>query len=96
MTPQDRKQKGTIVVIDDEPANLDSLAAILTEEGYTVCQANDGQSGLQLVKRGLPDMVLVDVSLPGMNGYQVCASLKNDPATRNIPLILIVPNPPLD
>ena len=91
MTPQDGKQKGNIVVIDDEPANLDSLAAILTEEGYSLCPANDGESGLQLVKRGLPDMVLVDVSLPGMNGYQVCASLKNDPATRNIPLILIVP-----
>jgi PAS domain S-box-containing protein len=91
VTPQDGKQKGNIVVIDDEPANLDSLAAILTEEGYSVCPANDGESGLQLVTRGLPDMVLVDVSLPGMNGYQVCASLKNDPATRNIPLILIVP-----
>jgi PAS domain S-box-containing protein len=91
VTPQDGKQKGNIVVIDDEPANLDSLAAILAAEGYSVCPANDGESGLQLVKRGLPDMVLVDVSLPGMNGYQVCASLKNDPATRNIPLILIVP-----
>jgi PAS domain S-box-containing protein len=90
VTPQDRKQKGTIFVIDDEPANLDLLTTILTEQGYAVCSANDGESGLQLVKRRLPDLVLVDVSMPGMNGYQVCASLKNDPATRNIPLILIV------
>ena len=49
------------------------------------------ESGLQLVKCKLPDLVLVDISMRGMNGYQVCASLKNDPVTRNIPLILIVP-----
>jgi len=91
VTPQDRKQKGNILVIDDEPANLDLLKTILTEQGYAVCPANDGESGLQLVKCRLPDLVLVDVSMPGMNGYQVCASLKNDPATQNIPLMLIVP-----
>ena len=91
MTPRDRKQKGNILVIDDEPANLDLLTTILTEQGYAVYPANDGESGLQLVKSRLPDLVLVDVSMPGMNGYQVCASLKNDPATRNIPLMLIVP-----
>jgi PAS domain S-box-containing protein len=91
VTPQDRKQKGNILVIDDEPADLDLLKTILTEQGYAVCTANDGESGLQLVKCRLPDLVLVDVSMPGMNGYQVCASLKNDPATQNIPLMLIVP-----
>ena len=91
MTPQDSKQKGNILVIDDEPANLDLLATILTEQGYAVCLAKDGESGLQLVKCKLPDLVLVDISMQGMNGYQVCASLKNDPVTRNIPLILIVP-----
>jgi PAS domain S-box-containing protein len=91
VTPQDRKQKGNILVIDDEPANLDLLTTILTEQGYAVCPANDGESGLQLVKCRFPDLVLVDISMHGMNGYQVCTSLKNDPATRNIPLILIVP-----
>ena len=90
MTPEDRKQKADLLVIDDEPASLNSLTTILTEHGYAVCSANDGESGLQLVKRRLPDLVLVDISMPGMNGYQVCASLKNDPITRNIPLILIV------
>ena len=91
VTPQERKQKGNILVIDDEPDDLDLLTTILTEHGYPVCPAKDGESGLELVKRRLPDLVLVDISLPGMNGYQVCASLKNDPITRNIPLILIVP-----
>ena len=91
MAPQDRKQKGKILVIDDEPVNRTFLTNILTEQGYAVCPANDGESGLQLAKRTLPDLVLVDISMPGINGYQVCASLKNDPTIRNIPLILIVP-----
>lgn len=91
VTPSpDRKRKGNIVVIDDEPANLDSLLTILTEHGYSARSAADGETGLQLVRRELPDLVLVDVNMPGMNGYQVCASLKNDPITRKIPLILIL------
>ena len=91
VTPSpDRKRKGNIVVIDDEPASLNSLLTILTEHGYSARPANDGEAGLQLVKRDLPDLALVDVNMPGMNGYQVCASLKNDPATRQIPLILIL------
>jgi formate hydrogenlyase transcriptional activator len=91
VTPEARKRKGNILVIDDEPANLVLLTTILTEQGYAVSPANDGESGLQLAKSRLPDLALVDVSLPGINGYQVCAGLKNDPTTRNIPLILIVP-----
>jgi PAS domain S-box-containing protein len=91
VTPQDGKHNGNILVIDDEPANLDLLTAILTEHGYAVCTANDAESGLQLVKRRLPDLALVDISMAGVNGYQICASLKNDPTTRTIPLIFIVP-----
>ena len=63
---------------------------ILTEHGYSARPADDSEVGLQLAKRELPDLVLVDVNMPGMNGYQVCASLKNDPTTRKIPLILII------
>jgi formate hydrogenlyase transcriptional activator len=77
-------------VIHHEPANRNVLITILTEHGYSARPADDGEVGLQLVKRELPDLVLVDVNLPGMNGYQVCASLKNDPTTLKIPLILII------
>jgi formate hydrogenlyase transcriptional activator len=87
---QDRKQKGSILVIHHEPTNLNLLMTILTEHGYSARPADDGEVGLQLVRRELPDLVLVDVNMPGMNGYQVCASLKNDPTTRKIPLILII------
>ena len=90
LTSQDRKRKGNILVIHHEAANLNLLITILTEHGYSALPANGGEVGLQLAKRELPDLVLVDVNTPGMNGYQVCASLKNNPNTRKIPLILIL------
>ena len=91
MTPsQDRKQKGNILVIHHESTSLNLLMTILTEHGYSARSADDSEVGLQLVKRELADFVLIDVNMPGINGYQVCATLKNDPTTRKIPLILIV------
>src|SRR5713226_5711696 len=92
MTPcQESKHKDSIFVIHDETANLKVLLTILTEHGYAVHHANEGELRLQLqfVKHTLPDLVLVDVRMPGMDGYQVCASLKNDPITRTIPVIFI-------
>jgi signal transduction histidine kinase len=87
---QGRKHKGSILVIDDEPASLKLLFTILTEDGYAVHERQlDLVSQLRFVKDTLPDLVLVDVRKPGMDGYQVCASLKNDPATRAIPVIFI-------
>ena len=91
MTPsQQQKYKGNILVLDDEPASLKVLFTILTEDGYAVHERQlDLKSHLRFVKDTLPDLVLVDVRKPGMDGYQVCANLKNDPTTRAIPLIFI-------
>jgi formate hydrogenlyase transcriptional activator len=90
MTPsRESKHKGSILVIDDEPANLKLLMNILTEQGYSVHPANEGELGLQFVKHTLPDLVLVDIRMPGMDGYQVCASLKDEPTTRAIPVMFI-------
>jgi len=87
MTPsQDSRNKGSILVIDNGPGDL---LTILTEHGYAVHSANEGTLGLRWVKHTLPDLVLVDVRLPGIDGYQVCASLKNDPSTRSIPVIFL-------
>src|SRR5262249_35649943 len=87
---QERKHKGSILVIDDEPASLKLLFTILTEDGYAVHERQlDLESHLRFVKDTPLDLVLVDVRKPGMDGYQVCASLKNDPTTRAIPVILI-------
>jgi signal transduction histidine kinase/DNA-binding response OmpR family regulator len=91
VTPsQQRKHRGSILVIDDEPASLKLLFNILTEDGYAVHERQlDLESQLRFVKEMRPDLVLVDVRKPGMDGYQVCASLKNDPTTRAIPVIFI-------
>src|ERR1700739_1168300 len=87
---QGRKHKGSILVIDDEPASLKLLSTILTEAGYAVHERQLGlESVLRFVKDTLPDLVLVDVRKPGTDGYQVCASLKNDPTTQAIPVIFI-------
>jgi signal transduction histidine kinase/DNA-binding response OmpR family regulator len=93
MTPSPkRKHKGSILVIDDEPASLKLLFTILTEDDYALHERQlnlDLESQLRFVKDTLPDLVLVDVRKPGMDGYQVCAVLKNDPTTRAIPVIFI-------
>ena len=90
MTPsQVSKHKGSILVIGDEPASLKQLKTILREDGYAVHSANEVKSGLQSVKPTLPDLVLVDVGMLGVDGYQLSASLKNDSITRAIPVILI-------
>ncbi len=93
VTPsQQRRHKGSILVIGDEPASLKLLFTILTEDGYAVHERKlDLESQLRFVKDTLPDLVLVDVRKPGTDGYQVCASLKNDPSTRSIPVIFISP-----
>jgi len=87
MTPS--PHKGSILVIDDQPASLRLLMTILTEHGYAVHPANEGDLGLRFVKHTLPDLVLVDIRMPGMDGYQVCACLKNNPATQAIPVVFI-------
>jgi PAS domain S-box-containing protein len=90
MTPsQDTKRKGSILVIDHEPASGELLSTILTEHGYAVHLESEVELGLQFVKHTLPDLVLVEVRMAGTDGYQVCVRLKNDPATRSIPVIFI-------
>jgi C4-dicarboxylate-specific signal transduction histidine kinase len=85
-----RKHKGSILVIVDEPASLELLFTILTEDGYSVhARQLDLEAQLRFVKDTLPDLVLVDVRNPGMDGYQICATLKNDPTTRAIPVLFI-------
>jgi diguanylate cyclase (GGDEF)-like protein len=84
-----RGSKGTILVVDDTPANLELLKTILTRAGYEVCVAVDGKSGIEGAQFSAPDLILLDIMMPGMNGYDVCANLKADEATRHIPIIFI-------
>lgn len=81
--------KSTILVIDDAPANLKTLASMLKEE-YRIIIAKSGEEGLGLLREGLePNLILLDVVMPGMDGYEVCGELKADPATQEIPVLFI-------
>lgn len=79
----------TILVVDDEPANRELLEAILVEEGYTVVQAEDGPQAIDATSLSPPDLVLLDLLMPGMNGLEVCERLKRAPRTAHIPIIVI-------
>jgi PAS domain S-box-containing protein len=87
---QKRKHRGSVLVIADESTSLKPLFAILTEDGYAVQEWQlDLRSQLPFVINTMPDLVLIDVRKPGLDGYRLCASLKNEPATRAIPVIFI-------
>ncbi|MFN3353722.1 MAG: PleD family two-component system response regulator [Brevundimonas sp.] len=78
-----------ILVVDDVPANVRLLEAKLTLDYYDVLTAADGPTALRIAKAELPDIVLLDVMMPGMDGFEVSRRLKADPATRHIPVILV-------
>jgi signal transduction histidine kinase len=80
---------GTILVVDDASHNRSQLGALLSEQGYTVLQVEDGEKALALLERQLPDLVLLDAHLPTPNGFDLCQRLKADPRTRALPIILI-------
>ena len=78
-----------ILVVDDIEANVRLLEAKLTAEYYDVITATDGPTGLALAAPSTPDIVLLDVMMPGMDGFEVCRRLKDDPLTRHIPVVLV-------
>lgn len=80
---------GTILVIDDSPVALILIHCALTKEGYRVIVAADGSTGLSKARKHRPDLVLLDLMMPGLNGYEVCRSLRSDPETANLPVIIL-------
>ena len=78
-----------ILVIDDDPAILDLIAQVLLEEGYEVLAVSNGQTAVDLARKLRPHLILLDLMMPEMNGWQVTAVLKADPQTRAIPILLL-------
>ncbi|TAJ70487.1 MAG: PleD family two-component system response regulator [Phenylobacterium sp.] len=78
-----------ILVVDDIESNVRLLEAKLSAEYYDVLTAGDGPTALAIAASELPDIVLLDVMMPGMDGFQVCRRLKDDPATRHVPVVLV-------
>jgi CheY-like chemotaxis protein len=80
---------GEILIIDDTPENLRLLNQILSDHGYKVRALPNGPMGISACKASPPDLVLLDITMPGMNGYEVAAKLKADAATKEVPIIFI-------
>ncbi|MDP8964666.1 MAG: response regulator [Cyanobacteriota bacterium] len=78
-----------ILIVDDTPDNLRLLSTMLTEQGYEVGKARNGQMALKSAQAAPPDLILLDINMPEMNGYEVCERLKADDQTKEIPVIFI-------
>ncbi len=78
-----------ILIIEDNPANLELMSYLLGAFGHTVLSAEDGRQGLEAVRREQPDLIICDVQLPEMDGYEVARWLKSDAGLRGTPLIAV-------
>ncbi|MBK8738072.1 MAG: response regulator [Betaproteobacteria bacterium] len=79
----------TILIIEDNPANMKLASLLLRNAGHTVLSAGDAEAGLTLARSALPNLILMDIQLPGMDGLAATTLLKQDPATRAIPVIAL-------
>jgi DNA-binding response OmpR family regulator len=79
----------SILVVDDDPEIVTMLSTRLSKRGYKVSTANDGHRALELAKREKPDLVLLDVMMPGKSGWEVARALKQDPVTATIKIVMV-------
>lgn len=79
----------TILVVEDNPANMTLAAFLLESAGHSVLRATDAESGVTLARAERPDLILMDIQLPGMDGLDATALLKRDEATRTIPVVAL-------
>jgi DNA-binding response OmpR family regulator len=89
MTTKIKIQTAKVLVIDDEPEITDIVETFLTESGYAVEVENSPASALEKAKKTKPDLVLLDIMMPGLDGYDVCQEFKKDPDLAHIPVIFL-------
>lgn len=80
---------GSILIVDDNPRNIQVLGAILRQEGYSISIVTNGADALAMVRGVQFDLILLDVMMPGMSGFEVCRALKQDSRTRDIPVLFL-------
>jgi class 3 adenylate cyclase len=85
----DEAGAGVVLVVDDQEPNLRLLDAVLTPRGYRVLAASSGEEALQILQEEQADVVLLDILMPGMDGYEVCRRIRSDPATTILPVVMI-------
>ena len=83
------ERKGKILVVDDEPDVVDMLKMMLENASYEVVSAYDGKEGIEKAKEEKPDAIVLDLMMPGMNGFEACKEMKNDPELKAIPVIVL-------
>lgn len=86
MTPQSRQ---SILIVDDQPANIKILFELLQQQSFRVSVAKSGEGALTKAEEAHPDLILLDVMMPGINGYETCKRLKTNPLTQDIPIIFL-------
>ena len=86
---ENRERQPVILVVDDNQQNRELLQAYLEDVDCLAIPANDGLEALDIIKKDPPDLVLLDVMMPKMSGFEVCKRIKNDPKTTDIPVIMV-------
>ena len=89
MTEKNKNSISTVLVVDDNPQNLELLLAYLEDVNCKTVSATEGAEAVDKAKQILPDLILLDVMMPKMSGFEVCKRLKNDPRTTDIPIIMV-------
>ena len=89
MTEKNENSISTVLVVDDNPQNLELLLAYLEDVDCKTVSATEGAEAVDKAKQILPDLILLDVMMPKMSGFEVCKRLKNDPRTTDIPIIMV-------
>jgi len=82
-------KKATILIVDDNPQNLQLMGSIVYDKGYNVCFSTSGANALESISQQLPDLILLDIQMPEMDGFEVCEILKSNPITKDIPIIFL-------
>ena len=81
--------KLNILIVEDDPQTVKLIKFVLEKEDYSTISAKDGEEGLQMAREKKPDLIVLDMMLPGMDGYRVCEILKANPVTKEIPVIVL-------
>ena len=96
MSTQSSNDWKSVLIIDDDETLIKSLRPVLIRNGYAVLSAESGEVGLEVAKKQLPDLIILDVILPGIKGRDVCRKLKQDDSTQDIPVIFLTAKESVD
>ncbi len=83
------KKRKTVLIVEDSPTQALRLRTLLEQEGLKVLCASNGQAGVSMAQRCVPDVIVLDVEMPGMNGFETCGRLKRNARTADIPIVML-------